>query len=371
MFTGFETKDFEAFEKRKQQDRRYNAERRLVSGKMKSLQNDLNAILESRGFVLAAKVSQYWINRTKSYVSGIWLAFTDAEPYYIGSQLNCGIYENGVFAGIEISRKARADLNNVMSFASNNPDEFVSYFRKLDPAYRLLQYGNFYNERPDVSPSDLNDLLNAMNKEGAWLAFGEWYNKRESKAKEIFSEPKFAQRVANIFELLHPIYLVFSGRRPLGSRRSEKLLREPDVKNTDVARKETEIAPSLESLDPRELDHLVEQINRVNRQKTAVSRRGTTKTFRRNPVLSAALKIKYRDKCQICGITFKTTRGRFFTDTHHLRALKEGGTDTSDNIAVVCPNHHRILERSAVKMISRTQEIVVVEASGKLFEIKY
>jgi predicted restriction endonuclease len=175
--------------------------------------------------------------------------------------------------------------------------------------------------------------------------------------------------MANIFELLHPIYLVFSGRRPLGSKRSEKLLREPDVKSADVARQEVEITPLLEGLDPRELDDLVEQINKANRQKTAASRRGTTKTFRRNPVLSAALKIKYSDKCQICGVTFKSTRGRFFTDTHHLRALKEGGTDTSDNIAVVCPNHHRILERSAVKVVSRTQETVVIETSGKLFEI--
>jgi len=371
MFTGFETKDFEAFEKRKQQDRRYNAERRLVSGKMKSLQEDLQAILESRGFALSGKVSQYWINRTKSYVSGIWLAFTDAEPYYIGSQLNCGIYENGVFAGIEISQKAKADLNNVMGFASNNPDEFISYFRKLDPAYRLLQYGDFCNERPDVTPSDLNDLLNAMNKEGTWLAFGEWYNKREPKAVKIFSEPLFVTRVANIFEILYPIYLVFSGQRPLGSKRSERLLREPDVRNIDIARKETEIAPLLESLSKKELDDLVEQINKVNRQKPAASRRGTAKTFRRNPVLSALLKIKYRDTCQICGTTFKTTRGRFFTDTHHLQALKEGGTDTSDNIAVVCPNHHRILERSTIKIVSRTQATVVIEASGKLFEIKY
>jgi predicted HNH restriction endonuclease len=62
---------------------------------------------------------------------------------------------------------------------------------------------------------------------------------------------------------------------------------------------------------------------------------------------------------------------RFFKDIHHLRVLKEEGTDTSDNIAVVCPNHHRILERSVVQIISRTQGTAVVDASGKLFEIKY
>lgn len=30
-------------------------------------------------------------------------------------------------------------------------------------------------------------------------------------------------------------------------------------------------------------------------------------------------------------------------DTHHIQYLSEGGLDISENIVVVCPNHHRII----------------------------
>jgi len=120
MFRGFEEKDFFAFNERKHRDSRYNAERRVVYEKMRELQNDLDAELESRGFTLQGKVSQYWINPAKIAVKGIWLAYTDAEPYYIGSQLNCGIYEMGVLAGIEISEKGYNSKGKVhMNLAAN------------------------------------------------------------------------------------------------------------------------------------------------------------------------------------------------------------------------------------------------------------
>lgn len=371
MFRGFERKDFWAFNKRKHRDPRYNAERRVVRDKMRDLQNDLNKELESRGFALREKVSQYWINPTKLAVEGIWLAYTEAEPYYIGSQLNCGIYEEGIFAGIEISKKAKADLNNVLRFVSNNPDEFLSFFTRLDPDYRLLSYYSFWNETPDISTSELGDLLNAMRTESDWFAFGEWYGKDDVSAKEIFMKSNFVTRVVNIFELLYPLYLVFSGRRPSGAGEHDKLLRVADVRNRDIARKERELAKPLQSFDSTELNRLIEEIDKMNRQKSVVSRRGITKTFRRNPVLSAALKTRYKDRCQICGVTFKTDRGRFFTDTHHLKSLRKSGTDTSDNIVVVCPNHHRILERSDVKVISKTKSKVIIEASGQNFEIHF
>ncbi len=270
MFRGFERKDFLAFNKRKHRNPRYNAERRVVRDKMRDLQNDLHKELESRGFTPRGKVSQYWINPTKLAVEGIWLAYTEAEPYYIGSQLNCGIYEEGIFAGIEISKKAKADLNNVLNFASNNPDEFLSYFRKLDPTYRFLSYGTFWNKTSDISTSELGDLLNAMRTGIDWFAFGEWYGKGEVGAREIFMKSDFVTKVADIFELLYPLYLVFAGHRPSGVGKHDKLLRVADVRNRDVTRKERGFATPLQSFDPTELDSLIEEIDKMNREKPLV-----------------------------------------------------------------------------------------------------
>jgi predicted restriction endonuclease len=61
--------------------------------------------------------------------------------------------------------------------------------------------------------------------------------------------------------------------------------------------------------------------------------------YKRNPSLSWGLKQKYKDRCQVCQEKLVVGKG-FFCDTHHIVPLKSGGSDNSDNIAVVCPNHH-------------------------------
>jgi 5-methylcytosine-specific restriction protein A len=46
--------------------------------------------------------------------------------------------------------------------------------------------------------------------------------------------------------------------------------------------------------------------------------------------------------CEYCGKRgFTTPDGRTFLETHHVVPLSEGGTDTEDNVAAVCPNDHR------------------------------
>lgn len=66
--------------------------------------------------------------------------------------------------------------------------------------------------------------------------------------------------------------------------------------------------------------------------------------YYRDPWLAEALKGLYRCKCQICGHDFTPAYGHPFAETHHVQALHAGGVDTSKNIIVVCPNHHRIIE---------------------------
>lgn len=46
--------------------------------------------------------------------------------------------------------------------------------------------------------------------------------------------------------------------------------------------------------------------------------------------------------CEYCAKpAFTTADGRVFLETHHVVPLGEGGTDTKDNVAALCPNHHR------------------------------
>jgi HNH endonuclease len=38
---------------------------------------------------------------------------------------------------------------------------------------------------------------------------------------------------------------------------------------------------------------------------------------------------------------FATPDGNMFLETHHMVPLGEDGTDAEDNIAAICPTHHR------------------------------
>lgn len=363
-FKGFVRSDFFAFKEGKHEDPKFNDERKMVWKKMKNLQSCLNMELKRKGLALEGSVSQYWINYTKRRVNGIWLAYTEIKPYYLGCQLNCGIYEGGVFAGIEINEKAKADLNRVADFINHNEDEFLYYVKKLDPHYVRIGYGNWWIGPSRISTSDLDELLEALGSETGWFDLGEWYPKSE----DILVSADFVSRIADIFELLFPLYLVFVGRRPFGHRKTDKLLRIGDVRDQEITRREKELAPEVSKLTVEELDEVIASIDRCNKSESIYRYSRETKTYRRNPVLSSALKQKHKDKCQLCGITFKVDRG-FFCDTHHLKPLKAGGLDTSDNILVLCPNHHRIFDRSHIEIISRDKSKIVIGAGKQIFDI--
>lgn len=363
-FRGFGRSDFLAFKEEKKEDPKFNNERKTVWKKMRNLQSCLDFELKRRGFVLEGKVSQYWINYTKRRVTGIWIAYTDIKPYYIVCQLNCGVYERGVFAGIEINKKAKPYLNRVAGFIRHNKDEFISYVKKLDPDYVRIGYGDFWIESEQISTADLDNLLEALRGKPQWFDLGEWYPKTE----EILTSVDFVSRVADIFELLFPLYLVFAGRRPIGRRKTDRLLRIGDAREKEITRKERELAPKVSKLGDEEINELIANIDHRNKSESLNRYSRETKTYRRNPVLSSLLKQKHGDKCQICGTTFKIDRG-FFCDTHHLKPMWTGGVDVSDNILVLCPNHHRILDRSRIEIISRNESKILLKASGQIFEI--
>lgn|GEM_PF-506468 len=65
--------------------------------------------------------------------------------------------------------------------------------------------------------------------------------------------------------------------------------------------------------------------------------------YRRNPALVDALKSYYRYRCQVCGHDFEPRYGHTIAEGHHIQYLSNGGPDISQNIVVLCPNHHRVV----------------------------
>lgn len=365
LFAGFTQSDFSAFREEKRENPKFNKERKTVWQKMRKMQPYLDIELKQRGLALEGKVSQYWINYTKRRVNGIWLAYTDVKPYYIVCQLNCGIYKDGFFAGIEINWKAKHHLENVAEFIRHNKDEFLSYVNKLDPDFMQISYGSWSIGSGRIRTSDLDGLLDTLEYEKSWFNLGEWYPKAESflKSSEIIP------RIIKVLETLYPLYLVFAGRRPIGKRKIERLQRVGDVMKEDLVRTEKELVTEISQLSGDEVDELIANIDKRNRTESASRDTRETRPFRRDPALSATLKTKYKDRCQICHTTYRISRG-FFCDTHHIKPLSAGGMDVSANILVLCPNHHRLFDRSPIKVISRDKSKIKIKVGEQVFEVK-
>jgi len=64
--------------------------------------------------------------------------------------------------------------------------------------------------------------------------------------------------------------------------------------------------------------------------------------FVRNAAVRYRALERAKGVCEYCDKPgFPMADGNIFLETHHVVPLGEGGPDTEDNVAAVCPNHHR------------------------------
>lgn len=79
-------------------------------------------------------------------------------------------------------------------------------------------------------------------------------------------------------------------------------------------------------------------------------------SYKRNRKLVNDIKAKFDNKCQICGFTFKTASGSYYSEAAHIIPISSGteGVDSPDNIWVLCANHHKMLDLGAISAVDRS-----------------
>jgi hypothetical protein len=82
------------------------------------------------------------------------------------------------------------------------------------------------------------------------------------------------------------------------------------------------------------------------------SRKKLVESLQRNGQLVAKLKKLYEGRCQYCGFTFRQTNGRPYCEAAHLEpmARREANIDVKDNLFILCPNHHKMLDYGGLRI---------------------
>ena len=103
---------------------------------------------------------------------------------------------------------------------------------------------------------------------------------------------------------------------------------------------ETEAATSLG------LEKLQESIKKRPPRKQPRSATTTTTVFDRDARIVALAKKRAAYRCEVRACTpplFKKSDGTSYVEVHHIIMLADGGRDEPENVACLCPNHHREL----------------------------
>ncbi|WP_094554422.1 EVE domain-containing protein [Synechococcus sp. 1G10] len=90
-----------------------------------------------------------------------------------------------------------------------------------------------------------------------------------------------------------------------------------------------------------------ELLQRIAKRATSdIPRSGTITTtiFDRDPAVIVFAKTRAQFRCEVPGCLYQLflrSDGEAFIEVHHIRTLASGGTDIPDNVACLCPSHHR------------------------------
>jgi hypothetical protein len=70
----------------------------------------------------------------------------------------------------------------------------------------------------------------------------------------------------------------------------------------------------------------------------------SSRTYERNPLVIAIARVRAGNRCEVRDCphpTFVTPDGVPYIEVHHIESLADGGEDTIENVACICPAHHR------------------------------
>ena len=103
---------------------------------------------------------------------------------------------------------------------------------------------------------------------------------------------------------------------------------------------QTDAANESDAIGPEEAE---EAFNKADPTSRIIIKTAEHKVRHYDTRIIASLKKLYNNRCQICGCTCGEEYGVRVAQAHHIEFFSETQNNDSDNIMIVCPNHHAII----------------------------
>jgi 5-methylcytosine-specific restriction protein A len=115
----------------------------------------------------------------------------------------------------------------------------------------------------------------------------------------------------------------------------------PILKKELIDKKDEFIRKKIHRLSLEELE-----FRAIHSHKESGRREVVTGVYERDPSVSEYAKLRANGICQLCNqpAPFKNLDGEPYLETHHIIQLANGGPDTIENVAALCPNCHRKMD---------------------------
>lgn len=94
------------------------------------------------------------------------------------------------------------------------------------------------------------------------------------------------------------------------------------------------------------------------------------KSYKRDNKTIAELKYLRDFKCQICGKQILKKNGNFYVEAAHVTPKCKRGRETSDNILILCPNHHKEFDLGKKEIIRHMQDIIEFRLNDTNYSVK-
>lgn len=134
-------------------------------------------------------------------------------------------------------------------------------------------------------------------------------------------------------------------------REFERLWGDAEPQDGDVALPDANsaaeiVADEAERLEGLTLAQLLAKYAAQASHRTArpATRLLSARTYERDPLVIAIAQARASHKCEIRDCphpAFVTPRGHYYSEVHHIVPLAKGGEDTIQNVACLCPAHHK------------------------------